>query len=481
MSTNDTWLDQLFKHASDKAEWPQAIESLVKVPWKHEIAEVELNKLILDGEQLVPFLLQALKSDRADNRASMLLGLIASPTCIAPLQSLLMDDDSDFQQLAAMTLMRVGDVAFPTIQSFLVSPGEPSQLLLRRMSGTSWNRENDRTDELIEIAVQMFLRSVSDLINGDSEISTIQEAAADALMFHGVNETSAVERLRPLLDSDRKVVQLQVAGMLAGGGVEIERAIDLGIAGLNEKEPELRTLAAKVLGRMGESALRGVPFLLDHLDEKDRYASTAIKKSLVAIGPIGIPDIVQVMNNSSNPRVRGRCAAVLSGKAAVAAFDDLHRLAIEDPNGNVRYRASRALKLIKPKGNAAYLEAILCNSDHRENGSYRWRDSIIAQRGTYVILLWECLVSQDEKTRELTFDLVKRFHLHQHETLASCWVGIELDWLSSDEPSLIHRRLEALTLLDQYLSYHESFLRESAKHPDDSIRELASELLSRLD
>ena len=59
MSTNDTWLDQLFKHASDKAEWPQAIESLVKVPWKHEIAEVELNKLILDGEQLVPFLLQA--------------------------------------------------------------------------------------------------------------------------------------------------------------------------------------------------------------------------------------------------------------------------------------------------------------------------------------------------------------------------------------------------------------------------------------
>jgi len=57
----------------------------------------------------------------------------------------------------------------------------------------------------------------------------------------------------------------------------------------------------------------------------------------------------------------------------------------------------------------------------------------------------------------------------------------ELDWLVNDDPLMIRRRLDALTLLDQHLLHHESFLRQSAEHRDDSINDLARRLLSRLD
>ena len=482
-----TWLNLLFDQASDQRTWPQALETVRKIPWKNEITEGNQDELKTDGERLVPFLLKALEDKRGHNRASMLLGLIASPTCIQPLKSLLMNGDSesnsDVQRWAAMTLLRVGDIAFPAIETLLEStPEEPGRILLGRMSHF-WDQENARTRELIEIAVQLFLKSLSH--SGSEESSTIQKDAAAALLARGVNEDSAVERLRPLLDGDDPEVRLQVAGMLAGGGVETERAIDLGIAGLSADDPRLRVLAAQVLGRIGEPASRAVPDLLDHLDEQDRYASRAIKKSLVQIGPVGIPEIVKVMNHDSNPQVRARCAAVLSGKGAEAAFDDLHRLAIHDPDDNVRWRASRALHMIKERENPAYLEAILVNSNHRENGSYRWRGGKIAQSGAYVFPLWKCLVSNDEDVRRTTFELVKKFKLHQQEPLARWWVrGVmdsELEWLVNDDPQMIRRRLEALTLLDQHLIHHESFLRQSAEHTDDSINELARRLLSRLD
>jgi len=342
---NENWLQQLFDQVGDQDAWPQAVESLRNIPWKDKITKADLAELKNEGEQLVPLLLWALEDKRGD-----------------------------IQGRAAMTLMRVGDVAFPTIQTILNSSTEsalkePGRILLGSM-GYFWDQENARTHELIEIAVQKFLTSLSHSGSGESDALSTQAVAAAALMAHGVNEDSAVERLGLLLDSNDPKVQLQVAGMLAGGGVEVERAIDLGIAGLNAADSKLRVLAARVLGRIGEPASRAVPALLDHLDEQDGYASSAIKKSLVAIGPVGIPEIVQVMNGNPNPQVRARCAAVLSGKAAAAAFDDLHRLAIHDPDDDVRWRASRALRQINGRReNPAYLESILVNSNHRENGS----------------------------------------------------------------------------------------------------------------
>lgn len=486
-----TWWEQLLDQAKDERTWPQGFEVLKKIPWKDKITEADLVGLKDQGERLVPFLLQARDKKNASNRASLLLGLIESPTCIAPLKLLLLDDDnSEAQRWAAMTLMRVGDVAFPIVQSILeTTSDEPARCLLSH-TALFWDSDNIRTAELIEIVVQLFLNSVADSKSvADSgkddagSLSALRTAAANALMAHGVNEGSAVQRLRPLLSNDGLLSQLQTAGILARGGVEVEQAIDLAIGGLDADDPKLRVLAARVLGRMGESASRAVPALLDHLDEQDGYASMAIKKSLVMIGPIGIPKIVEVMNRHANPQVRARCAAVLSGPAAVAAFGDLHRLAVHDPDDDVRFRASRALRRIKPKENPAYLEAILVNSDHGENGSYRWRGGKIAHQGTYVVGLWNCLVSNDADVREATFELVRKFQLHQKEPLAEWWCrGLfsEHDRLVNDDPQMIRRRLEALTLLDQHLNLHETFLQQCAEHDDDSINRLARQLLSKL-
>jgi len=191
------------------------------------------------------------------------------------------------------------------------------------------------------------------------------------------------------------------------------------------------------------------------------------------------------MNHNSNPQVRARCASVLSGPTAVAAFDDLHQRAIHDPDDNVRFRASRALRSIKGSENPAYLEAILVNSDHRQNGAYRWNGGKISQRGTYALELWKCLVSNDDDVREATFEIVKRFQLHQKESLARFWVrgvmGSDVDWLVNDDPNVIFRRLEAVSLLESYLGFHEPFLHECVNHEDGAIKELARQLLSRLE
>lgn len=479
----ENWLQLLLDQASDSESWPLAMETLRRIPWKDTISAAQRVRLRNEGSSMTAFLLQAHQEKTHSNRASMLLGLIQSPDCIPSLLAMLKNDDTEQQRTAGNTLCRLGDIAFASIELCLRSGTEISRERLLLCVEYFWDRQrNERTNELIEIIVQIFTGKVNGEFSADL---SLRSSATNALMALGVSQPSTVESLLPWLESDDATVQLQVAGMLAAGEVEVERAIDLAIAGLKAAGPKHRVLAARVLGRIGESALRAVPALLDHLDEQDRYASAAIKKAIVTIGPIGIPEIVQVMNNDSNPQVRGRCAAVLSGPTALDAFDDLHQRAVHDPHNSVRFRASKALNRIKRKENPAYLEAILVNSDHRENGAYRWDGGKFTQRGTYVSDLWKCLVSNDDDVRAATFEIVKRFQLHQKEPLARWWVrgmkDFEPVWLVNDDPKTIFRRLEAVALLDQHLHLQETFLQQCANHEDDSISQLARQLLLKLE
>lgn len=341
---------------------------------------------------------------------------------------------------------------------------------------------------MIGLAVQFFLRSEKGGC-GDEDTegskNSIRDIAAEALLKTGVRQVESVRLILPFMQSEDLKLRLQAAGMLAAGGQKIEQAVELAEEGLDVAEPRIRCLAAEVITRLADHAHSALPALLSHLGEQDGYASSAIKKAIVAIGPVGIPMIVEVLKHDPNAQVRARCASILAGKGAEPAFDALHAAALNDSSDDVRFRATRALVRIKRGENPAYLESILVNAEHNENGSYRWRAGEISQMGTYLPQLWKCLVSSDEKIRQPTIELVKRFQLHRHRSVARHWVrgsaAGEIGWLVNGDEQVLSRRLEALFLLDKHLHFHEDFLRECALHEDQKIGALAKQLIHQLE
>ena len=278
-----------------------------------------------------------------------------------------------------------------------------------------------------------------------------------------------------------QAVQSRMELVLAAGDTQINAAIEVGIHGLEDPDYRVRKFSARMLGALGEKGQPAIPSLLTHLDEKNGYASSAIKRALVLIGPIGIPQIVDVMKRHPNSKVRARCAHILSGKLASIAFDDLREASVNDVSPDVRFRAALALRAIRPHENPAVLEAILVNADHNDRGGYSWTGGQISSRGTYTVNLWRCLLSNNETIRKQTFELVKQFQLYSHEPLAKSWGRAgEFEVTNHDDPSMLVRRLEALTLLDEHLHFHVEFLKECADFPPGPIHQLAIELLQKL-
>jgi HEAT repeat protein len=139
------------------------------------------------------------------------------------------------------------------------------------------------------------------------------------------------------------------------GACRREGAADDLVEMLADPDPEVRTVAARALGRIG-SARAALPLLATigtRADVPPRIVATA----LLRIGVTAHPALVTAMADAE-PLRRATAAEIAGLDGAVTAVDGLLRLLEHDPAVEVRIRAARALGRIgMPRSTPALLDA----------------------------------------------------------------------------------------------------------------------------
>ncbi|MFE9776193.1 HEAT repeat domain-containing protein [Streptomyces sp. NPDC005931] len=126
---------------------------------------------------------------------------------------------------------------------------------------------------------------------------------------------------------------------------------------LDDRDPEVRTAAARALGRTGDPT--AVPHLLASLYGPRTVPPKVVSASLVALGADAWPAVTAGLRDPQS-LVRAVAIEVLGATGAIARVPDIVRALREDPEAEVRIRAARALgRLGMPDGLEPLLAAVL--------------------------------------------------------------------------------------------------------------------------
>jgi HEAT repeat protein len=148
--------------------------------------------------------------------------------------------------------------------------------------------------------------------------------AADALGRLGPSAPEAVPLLASLLRDDDK----WVLGAMGDSGISAL------CQGLRDREPSVRTVAAKMLGKMGPNARGAIPAMVAALDScagplDGGDATVALQEAIARIGPAALPALLKAFDSEIGTCVRenARDAIAELGPAALPSV-----LAIADKN-----------------------------------------------------------------------------------------------------------------------------------------------------
>ncbi|GAA3161923.1 hypothetical protein GCM10010466_61150 [Planomonospora alba] len=239
------------------------------------------------------------------------------------------------------------------------------------VTGRSVRRARQRRDARLAAEVRPLLIR---LTGGDEDVEEVLRrlAALDRRRWNAVR-ASAVGLLGKVsgqgnaaltrLFEERGVARDAVADLSRRGSVRRARAATvLGLLRhaeavpdltrlLADRHPEVRTAAARALGRIAEPQAAGP--LLDCL-AGGRVPSDVVVQALIAIGPAARPALTKAMAHTA-PEVRAIAAEVLGLIGSVGSVSALIRALTLDPSSDVRTRAARSLGRL---GTPACLDAL---------------------------------------------------------------------------------------------------------------------------
>ncbi|KQX69696.1 HEAT repeat domain-containing protein [Angustibacter sp. Root456] len=115
---------------------------------------------------------------------------------------------------------------------------------------------------------------------------------------------------------------------------ELERLL------LRDRDPEVRIVAARALGEIGDPA--SAPALLSAVSGTHTVPMRIVARSLARLGPGAAPALVEAMTSAQAP-ARAVAAEILGLGGAVTAVGVLSSHALRDPDDDVRIRCARAL------------------------------------------------------------------------------------------------------------------------------------------
>lgn len=131
---------------------------------------------------------------------------------------------------------------------------------------------------------------------------------------------------------------------------------------LRDRDPEVRVVAARALGRLGGAG--AVPFLLASLEKPRPLPLSIVTMALMHVGPAAIDELREGLRSPS-PRAREAAAAILGQHGAIGALDELID-ALGDRDATVRARAASAVGRIGSPRAVDRLLEILGDGDELE-------------------------------------------------------------------------------------------------------------------
>ncbi len=320
----------------------RALEPLIEVLVDEEAA-VRANAAIalsdLGDTRAVGPLIARLKYESADVRANVVatLGDLGDARAVEPLIGRLMDKDENehVRVHAAVALGQLGDARAvdPLIQR--LEDRDESE-------GVRW-RAAEALGELGDVRAVEPLRGK---LNDDDP--HVRAWVAHALARLGESDQAIVDRLMEALengslDRDAGGFNLRAAYVLGNlGEVVLEPLVPL----LRSEDPDLRYNAATALGCTDSP--KAVTPLLEALCNVDDPKWTGFAIALAMIGEAAVEPLREALRHI-NGKIRSRAAFALgeSGTRAADAVEDLRRLGSDDPEGDVRDAASKAVSNIE--------------------------------------------------------------------------------------------------------------------------------------
>ena len=121
-------------------------------------------------------------------------------------------------------------------------------------------------------------------------------------------------------------------------------------------DPAVRIASAPVLGALGEAALPAAPALVEAIGLDNREARIAAGKALAALGPAVVSELIKALNRPGH-FLRLNALTLLRGfgDPAREAIPALVRIALDEPDAEVRARAIDALVAVDSGGESGGL------------------------------------------------------------------------------------------------------------------------------
>lgn len=154
-----------------------------------------------------------------------------------------------------------------------------------------------------------------------------------------LDRRGTISRLTRRLGSRGAVRRARSAELLGLLGEHAPRG-DLERLMLRDRDPEVRIVAARALGEVGDPA--SAPALLSAVSGPSGVPMRIVARSLARLGPGAAPALVEAMTSADAP-ARAVAAEILGLGGAVTAVGVLSSHALRDPDDDVRIRCARAL------------------------------------------------------------------------------------------------------------------------------------------
>ena len=190
--------------------------------------------------------------------------------------------------------------------------------------------------------------SRSDAPDGGPRWATVEDMVVSLLRkLRGVDREGLVELLeqggtieRALRRSHRPGAVGRARAVELLGATEVARALPEVARALHDRDPAVRAVAARALGRMGDPG--AVPLLLAALEKPRPIPVSLVGMALARIGPVGREGLATGLGAPS-PSARGLSVELLGQFGVPADVPGIVALLMDDPDPDVRGRAAGAL------------------------------------------------------------------------------------------------------------------------------------------
>jgi hypothetical protein len=212
--------------------------------------------------------------------------------------------------------------------------------------------EDEPDPAALEITSRAAGRSLEELSTGLlTKLRGEDRRALERLLAaHGVLECARERTRRP-----GAVGRARAAELL--GAAAHEPALPELTMLLDDRDPDVRSAAARALGKLGDPA--AVPALLAALEGRRTVPAGVVTMGLLHIGPTAAASLVDGLDSRYSPAARAIAAELLGRLGGFQAADELIGALRADPDPGVRAAAARALGRMGVPRAVAPLEAAL--------------------------------------------------------------------------------------------------------------------------